>query len=61
MEIRSEAGEPIPGVTLADCDPIRTDAIRHKVTWKGCHDVSAPAGQVVRVHFEMRDSKLFAL
>jgi len=60
-ELRNERGEPLPGFTLTECDPVRTDAIRQTVTWKGNHNVAALAGKPVRLHFEMRDTKLFAM
>ena len=28
-------GRPVPGFTMEDCDPIRTNRIDHRVTWKG--------------------------
>ena len=61
VELLDEAGEPWPGRTLADCDPIRLDSVRHGVTWGGESDVSAVAGKVVRLRVAMRDAKLYAL
>ncbi len=61
VELLDEAGDPWPGRTLADCDSIRTDAVRHGVTWDGESDVSALAGKVVRLRVAMRDAKLYAL
>jgi len=61
VELLDEAGEPWPGRTLADCDPIRADSVRQEVTWRGESDVSALAGKVVRLRVVMRDAKLYAL
>jgi hypothetical protein len=56
-----ETGQPLAGVSLADCGPIQADSIRQEVTWNGEGDVSRLAGEVVRLQFELREAKLFAL
>jgi hypothetical protein len=61
VALADEAGQEIEGYRLTDCDPIRSDSVRHRVTWKGKSDVSDLAGQVVRVRFAMRGAKLFAM
>jgi hypothetical protein len=61
VELRDEAGEPWPGRTRDDCDPIRADSVRREVTWGGESDLSALAGKVVRLRFEMTNAKLYAL
>jgi len=50
----------IPDFSLTDCDPIQADAVNRVVTWKGRSDVSALAGQPVRLQFELPSSKLYA-
>jgi len=52
--------KPVRGFGIDDCDPIRTDSVRHIVTWKGDPDVGNLAGQVVRLRFEMQNAKLYA-
>ena len=52
--------KPVRGFGIKDCDPIRTDSVRHIVTWKGAPDVDNLAGQVVRLRFEMQNAKLYA-
>ena len=54
-------GRAIPGFALEDCDPIRADSVRHRVSWKGSTDVSRLAGRPVQLQLELRDAKLFAL
>jgi hypothetical protein len=54
-------GQPIPGFTLDDCDPITADSTRHAVSWGGQRDVSPHAGRVVQLALELRDAKVFAL
>jgi hypothetical protein len=60
VEILDQQGKPIPGFTLADCDPVFGDAIERAVTWKGSTDVSALAGQPIKLRFKLKDADLFA-
>jgi hypothetical protein len=48
-------------VTLEDCEPIWGDHIARIVTWKSGDDVSAHAGQAVRLWVEMSDADLFSI
>jgi len=61
VEIQDQEGNPIPGFTLADCPEIYGDAIQEVVKWKSGSDVSALAGQVVRLRFVMKDADLYAI
>ena len=61
VEIQDQAANPIPGFTLADCPEIYGDAIEQAVKWAGGSDVSALAGQVVRLRFVMKDADLYAI
>jgi hypothetical protein len=61
VEVQDEKGSAIPGFSMADCDPIQTDSIRHVVSWKGSTNLSRLAGKSVRLKFKMQDAKLFAL
>ena len=56
-----EAGRPLPGFALADCDPISADSTRQTVSWRGQDDVGPHAGKVVQLRLELRNAKLFAL
>lgn len=60
VEVIGADGLPVPGFTLDDCDPIRLSWIDKTVTWKGKPDVSALAGQPIRLRFVMRGAKLYA-
>jgi len=51
----------IPGFSLSDCDPIKTDSIRWVVSWKGNRSLTQLAGKPVCLKFEMQDAKLYAL
>jgi hypothetical protein len=55
-----EAKAEVPGFRVGDCDLIRTDSVRHVVTWKGISDVGNLAGRVVRLRFETQNAKLYA-
>ena len=55
-----EAGRPIPGFRLAECDPISVDSVRKTVSWRGHDEVTRLAGQVVRLQLRMQNAKLFA-
>ncbi len=61
VEMLSDDDRPIEGFALADADMIRGNHIRKTVTWRdGDADVSALAGEPVRLRFVMRACKLFS-
>jgi hypothetical protein len=60
VALLDEQGEPYPGFSAALCDEIIGNHVHKPVTWEGRSDVSALAGQVVRLHFVMRACKLYA-
>lgn len=60
-EFRDEAGNPIPGFTLADCGAIHTaNEIDRVMKWRGQTDLSRFAGQPIKLHFVFRDTDLYA-
>ncbi|MDR0901771.1 MAG: LamG domain-containing protein, partial [Opitutaceae bacterium] len=59
-EIRDAASRPVPGFTLADCEPFFGDEIEAPVVWKNGADVSSLAGRPVVLHFELKDADLHA-
>jgi len=61
VEIQDEKGSAIAGFSMADCDPIQTDSIRHVVSWKGNNNLTQLTGKSVRLKFQMQDARLFAL
>lgn len=61
VELRDEAGRPVPGRSLADADEVAGDTIARRVTWKGDGDVAAWAGRPVRLHLVMREADLYSL
>ena len=61
VEIQDQAGKPIPGFMLTDCPEIYGDAIEEVVRWQSGSDVSALAGQVVRLRFVLKDVDLYSI
>ena len=60
VELLDAAGKPYPGYALEDCDELFGDTLDRTVTWREKSDVSALAGQSVRVRFRLRDADLFS-
>lgn len=60
VEILDAGGRPVPGFSMLEADTLNVNNVRTAVTWKGKTDVSALAGQVIRLHFRMRSAKLYA-
>jgi hypothetical protein len=60
VEVQDAAGRPIPGFSLADADELRGNSVRLPVSWKGSLDVARLAGRPVKLHFKLRDAKLYA-
>jgi len=61
VEIQNESGEPMAGYALSDCGEIIGDEIARVVKWKGGSDLSALAGNLVRLRFVMNDADLYSL
>lgn len=60
VELQNEDGAPVPGFSLADCQPLTGDAVDRNVTWRSGSDVSSLIGKPVRVCFDVRDADVFA-
>ena len=54
------ATSPLTQISCWTCDEIHGNYIRKTVSWEGSDDLSSLAGKPVRLHFVMRDAKLFA-
>lgn len=61
VEMIGANGLPVPGFTLADCEPVRGDRIETVVQWKGGADVSSLARKRVRLRFSMKEADVFSL
>jgi hypothetical protein len=53
-------GSSITGFSTKDCKPIKSDHIRHEVSWGKDSDIGTLAGRPVRLKFELTDTKLYA-
>lgn len=60
VEIQDGRGRPLPGFRADDCKRINGNFIRHEVHWNGKSDVGSLSGQVVRLRFVMRSTKLYS-
>ena len=61
VEIQDERGDPLDGCGLDDSKLIFGDELQRTVKWKGGSDLSALAGQTVRMKIEIRDGDLFSM
>jgi hypothetical protein len=61
VELQNEAGLPLSGHALADCDDVFGDAIERPVTWQGKADLADVAGKTVRLRFALKDADVWAL
>ncbi|MSU66257.1 MAG: hypothetical protein EXS38_09195 [Opitutus sp.] len=53
-------GHPIPGFSVEECDPIRTNSIRWEASWRGRTSLAALKGRSLRVEFLGSRTKLFS-
>lgn len=60
VEIQDMEGNPLPGYTLADCEPLFGDTIDRTVHWKRGSDVRSLSGRPVRLRFVLKDADLYA-
>jgi hypothetical protein len=60
VEIRDPSGNPIAGYSLAEADALNGNSVQMPVTWHGDADVSKLAGRTIRLHFKLRDCRLYA-
>ena len=61
VEVRDEAGTPIPGHGLDDCVELIGDQIERAVRWRGGATLGPIAGRTVCLRIAMRDADVFAL
>ena len=58
MQLLNPDGQPIEGFTLADCEPIKADALTAPVRWRG--RLESIKGRPVRLAFSLKRASLFA-
>ncbi|NPV46366.1 MAG: hypothetical protein HPY69_05390 [Armatimonadetes bacterium] len=60
VEVQDEAGQPLPGLTLADCPEVFGDDLARVVPFRDPAALAALAGKPVRLRFELCDADLYA-
>jgi hypothetical protein len=60
VELRDEAGEPVPGFSLEDCAELFGDRVAGLVRWRKGNDLGALAGRPIRLRVRLRDAHLYA-
>ncbi|MDX2029056.1 MAG: hypothetical protein SF339_00180 [Blastocatellia bacterium] len=60
VEVQDAAGRPLPGCALTDAVEQIGNEIERAVAWRAGEDISALAGQTVRLRFVMKDAELFS-
>ena len=60
VEVQDEQGNPIDGFSLSDCTPMRGDAIKEVVRWKGSTDLGRLAGTSIRLRFQLKGGDLYS-
>jgi hypothetical protein len=61
VEMQDANGHTFDGFSVEDCDVVYGDDLQRTVSWNGATDVSALAGQPVRLRFALRDADLYSL
>ncbi len=61
VELQDANGHVLDGFGLHDCDAIYGDDLQRTASWNGAADVSALAGQPVRLRFALRDADLYSI
>ena len=60
FELQDKAGRALPGYALAESREIVGDEVARSVSWTGRTNVSALAGQIVRLRVALKDADLFS-
>jgi hypothetical protein len=60
VELLAPDHELIPGYTFQACDPILDSDAAHVVSWQGKTDLSAFAGQAIKLRFYIKNARLYA-
>jgi len=60
VEMQDDIGQPLKGLTLTDCMPLRGDELVQPVTWQSGVNLRAYAGRPVRLRFQLKHADLFS-
>ena len=61
VELAGLGGQPLPGRSSAESDPIAGDRYRTPLTWKGEDDLGCREGQAIVLRFRPEKARLFGL
>jgi len=61
FELARASGETLAGYSFGECDAVSGDAPDHTVTWGGKRDLSALAGEELRLRMRMSRARLYAI
>jgi hypothetical protein len=61
VELLGQDDRPLPGFSLAECDELFGDNLDRTVTWADHADLSALAGQPIRLRMVLSDADLYSL
>ena len=56
--VDAQSGEPVPGLSAGECEPVRGDQLRGRLSWNGAPDLSHD--RPVRVRFTVEGARLYA-
>ena len=56
----TQNGEPVPGYSPGDCTAVTKGAVTIPVTWGETTEFTLPAGEHVRLKFELKKAEIFA-
>ena len=59
-EILDARSQTLPGFSLNDCVPIRSDGLRHEIQWQSDSHLDTLEGRIARVRFELVKGELYA-
>jgi hypothetical protein len=60
VDVLDRGGRVIAPYAAAQCEPVREDTTRARVTWAGAADLAAVAGEPVRFRFHLTRGRLYA-
>ncbi len=60
VEALDPDGKVIEGFGIADCTPIKTDSVRHVVSWKGDPDCHLLQARPIKLRFHLKNAKLYS-
>jgi hypothetical protein len=58
-EVLDERGQVLPGLSRADCVPVRGDSTKQSIGWKSA-DLTRAAGKTVKFRFHLKNGQLYA-